>query len=41
MKSVATNATVVIVKNSGEWILVEQPKQTIEENAKRCISLKW
>jgi len=29
MKLVATNVTVVIVKNSGHWILEEQPKQTI------------
>jgi pimeloyl-ACP methyl ester carboxylesterase len=30
MKSVATNVMVVIVKNSGHWILEEQPKQTID-----------
>lgn len=30
MKLVATNVTVVIVKNSGHWILEEQPKQTTE-----------
>ena len=30
MKLVATNVTVVIVKNSGHWILEEQPKQTID-----------
>jgi pimeloyl-ACP methyl ester carboxylesterase len=30
MKSVATNVTVVIVKNSGHWILEEQPKQTTD-----------
>jgi pimeloyl-ACP methyl ester carboxylesterase len=29
MKLVATNVTVVIVKNSGHWIVEEQPKQTI------------
>jgi pimeloyl-ACP methyl ester carboxylesterase len=28
MKLVATNVSVVIVKNSGHWILEEQPKQT-------------
>ena len=30
MKLVATNVTVAIVKNSGHWILEEQPKQTID-----------
>lgn len=30
MKLVAENVTVVIVKNSGHWILEEQPKQTTE-----------
>jgi pimeloyl-ACP methyl ester carboxylesterase len=30
MKLVATDVTVVIVKNSGHWILEEQPKQTTE-----------
>jgi hypothetical protein len=30
MKLVAENVTVVIVKNSGHWILAEQPKQTTE-----------
>jgi pimeloyl-ACP methyl ester carboxylesterase len=30
MKLVATNVTVVIVKNSGHWILEEQPRQTID-----------
>jgi pimeloyl-ACP methyl ester carboxylesterase len=30
MKLVTTNVTVVIVKNSGHWILEEQPKQTAE-----------
>jgi pimeloyl-ACP methyl ester carboxylesterase len=30
MKLVATRVTVVIVKNSGHWILEEQPKQTTE-----------
>jgi len=30
MKLVATDETVVIVKNSGHWILEEQPKQTTE-----------
>jgi pimeloyl-ACP methyl ester carboxylesterase len=30
MKLVATNVTVVIVKNSGHWIPEEQPKQTID-----------
>jgi pimeloyl-ACP methyl ester carboxylesterase len=30
MKLVATNVTVVILKNSGHWILEEQPKQTID-----------
>jgi pimeloyl-ACP methyl ester carboxylesterase len=30
MKLVATNVTVVIVKNSGHWILEEQPKQTTD-----------
>jgi pimeloyl-ACP methyl ester carboxylesterase len=30
MKLVAANVTVVIVKNSGHWILEEQPKQTTE-----------
>jgi pimeloyl-ACP methyl ester carboxylesterase len=30
MKLVATSVTVVIVKNSGHWILEEQPKQTTE-----------
>jgi pimeloyl-ACP methyl ester carboxylesterase len=28
MKLVATNVTVVIVRNSGHWILEEQPQQT-------------
>jgi len=28
MKLVASNVTVVIVKDSGHWILEEQPKQT-------------
>jgi len=27
---VATNVTVVMVKNSGHWILEEQPRQTID-----------
>jgi pimeloyl-ACP methyl ester carboxylesterase len=27
---VATNVTVVVVKNSGHWILEEQPKQTTD-----------
>jgi pimeloyl-ACP methyl ester carboxylesterase len=30
MKLVATNVTVVVVKNSGHWILEEQPKQTTD-----------
>jgi pimeloyl-ACP methyl ester carboxylesterase len=30
IKLVATNVTVVIVKNSGHWILEEQPKQTTD-----------
>lgn len=30
MKLVATNVTVVIVKNSGHWILEEQPQQTTD-----------
>jgi len=30
MKLVATNVTVVTVKNSGHWILEEQPRQTID-----------
>jgi pimeloyl-ACP methyl ester carboxylesterase len=30
MKLVATNVTVAIVKNSGHWILEEQPKQTTD-----------
>jgi pimeloyl-ACP methyl ester carboxylesterase len=30
MKLVATNVTVVIVKNSGHWILEEQPKRTTD-----------
>jgi pimeloyl-ACP methyl ester carboxylesterase len=30
MKLVATNVTVVMVKNSGHWILEEQPKQTTD-----------
>jgi pimeloyl-ACP methyl ester carboxylesterase len=30
MKLVAENVTLVIVKNSGHWILEEQPKQTTE-----------
>jgi pimeloyl-ACP methyl ester carboxylesterase len=30
MKLVAENATVMTVKNSGHWILEEQPKQTTE-----------
>jgi pimeloyl-ACP methyl ester carboxylesterase len=30
IKLVATDVTVVIVKNSGHWILEEQPKQTTE-----------
>jgi pimeloyl-ACP methyl ester carboxylesterase len=30
MKLAATNVTVVIVKNSGHWILEEQPKQTTD-----------
>jgi pimeloyl-ACP methyl ester carboxylesterase len=30
MKLVATDVTVVIVKNSGHWILEEQPKQTAD-----------
>ena len=30
MKLVATNVTVVMVKNSGHWILEEQPRQTTE-----------
>jgi pimeloyl-ACP methyl ester carboxylesterase len=29
-KLVATNVMVVIVKNSGHWILEEQPKETTE-----------
>src|SRR5467141_840715 len=31
MKLVATNVTVVIVKDSGHWILEEQPKQTTDD----------
>jgi len=30
MKLVASNVQVVIVKDSGHWILEEQPKQTTE-----------
>ena len=30
MKLVATDVTVVIVHNSGHWILEEQPKQTTD-----------
>jgi pimeloyl-ACP methyl ester carboxylesterase len=30
MRLVASNVTVVIVKNCGHWILEEQPKQTID-----------
>jgi pimeloyl-ACP methyl ester carboxylesterase len=30
VRLVATNATVVIVKNSGHWVLEEQPKETVE-----------
>ena len=30
MKLVATDVTVVIVQNSGHWILEEQPKQTTD-----------
>ena len=30
MKLVAAHVTVVIVKNSGHWILEEQPKQTTD-----------
>lgn len=30
MKLVATDVTVVIVRNSGHWILEEQPKQTTD-----------
>jgi pimeloyl-ACP methyl ester carboxylesterase len=30
MKLVGTRVTVVIVKNSGHWILEEQPKQTTD-----------
>jgi pimeloyl-ACP methyl ester carboxylesterase len=30
MKLVATNVTVVIIKNSGHWILEEQPEQTTD-----------
>jgi pimeloyl-ACP methyl ester carboxylesterase len=30
MKLVATDVTVVIVKDSGHWILEEQPKQTTD-----------
>jgi pimeloyl-ACP methyl ester carboxylesterase len=30
MKLVATNVQVTIVKNSGHWILEEQPKQTTD-----------
>jgi pimeloyl-ACP methyl ester carboxylesterase len=30
MKLVATNVNIVIVKNSGHWILEEQPKQTTD-----------
>ena len=31
MKLVASNVTVVIVKDSGHWILEEQPKQTTDD----------
>jgi pimeloyl-ACP methyl ester carboxylesterase len=30
MKLVATNVTIVMVKNSGHWILEEQPKETTD-----------
>jgi hypothetical protein len=38
MKLVATNVTVVMVKNSGHWILEEQSRQTID--ASGGVSLK-
>jgi pimeloyl-ACP methyl ester carboxylesterase len=28
MKLVATDATVVVLKNTGHWVLEEQPEQT-------------
>lgn len=30
MKLVATNATVVVLKNTGHWVLEENPKETID-----------
>ena len=30
MKLVATDVTVVVLKNAGHWILEEQPKETTE-----------
>src|SRR6267154_2367638 len=34
MKLVATNVTVIVLKNAGHWILEEQPKETAEALAK-------
>jgi len=34
MKLVATDVTVVVVKDAGHWIMEEQPKQTMEELVK-------
>jgi pimeloyl-ACP methyl ester carboxylesterase len=28
MKLVATNATMLVLKNTGHWVLEEQPKET-------------
>lgn len=30
MKIVATNATVIVLKNTGHWVMEEQPKQTMD-----------
>jgi len=34
MKIVATDVTVVVVKDAGHWVLEEQPKQTTDELVK-------
>jgi pimeloyl-ACP methyl ester carboxylesterase len=30
MKIVATNATMIVLKNTGHWVLEEQPKETTD-----------
>ena len=30
VKLVASNATVILVKNSGHWLMEEQPKETMD-----------